>query len=221
MKRERINRRTLTQTASALAGAAVAGRFASAAAQDATPAASPVAMEMVDQILSAWPDVSREVAQTVMEKYGPPQEATASFLVWHHNGPWKRTILNRDPVPHDFPMPHPDLLEQFIDYRVPPEMFDELAQYDGSVIVERTKGEISARCDKEEMNFLAINLANDVATGHRSVEEARQFYAETAMAFKNGQSDPYVEGFVFELSEGNTNDPDHPAMMEGQGTPTT
>ncbi len=80
-------------------------------------------------------------------------------------------------------------LEGFVDYQVPPDTFDKLAQYDGSVIVERTKGEISTRCDEEEMNLLAINLANDVVTGKRSVEEARAFYAETMMAFMNGQSD--------------------------------
>jgi len=133
-------------------------------------------------------------------------------LIWFNSRPWKRTILYRDVVQHDFPMPHPDLLEQFIDYQASPDMFDELAQYDGSVIVERTKGEMSARCDKEPMNFLAINLANDVATGARTVEEARQFYAETAMAFIEGTSDPYVEGFVFEVPEGGTADPDEPAM---------
>ncbi len=210
--KERIDRRRLTKTAGALAGVAVAGRFAAAAAQEATPAASPVAMEMVDEIIGAWPDVPREVAQTVMEKYGPPQEATASRLIWFDNAPWKRTILYRDVVQHDFPMPHPDLLEQFVDYQAPPDTFDELAAYDGSVIVERTKGEISARCDKEEMNFLAINLANDIVTGERTVEEARTFYAETAMAFKNGESDPYVEGFVFEVPESDTADPDEPAM---------
>ncbi len=44
------------------------------------------------------------------------------------------------------------------------------------------------------MNLLAINLANDIVTGKRSVEEARAFYAETAMAFMKGQLDPYVEG---------------------------
>jgi len=46
-------------------------------------------------------------------------------------------------------MPHKDVLEQFVNRNVPVEKFKELAQYDGSVIVERTKGEISARCDKE------------------------------------------------------------------------
>jgi hypothetical protein len=33
------------------------------------------------------------------------------------------------------------------------------------VIVERTKGELSARCEGEEANFLAINLAHQIVTG--------------------------------------------------------
>ena len=207
--KEKLNRRTLGKTAGVLAGGAVATRLTSASAQESTPAASPVARETVDEIVANWPDVSSKVAQTVMDTYGPPHEATPSFLIWFNNGPWKRTMLSRDPVPHDFPVPHPDLLEQIIDYQVPPEMFDELAHYDGSVIVERTKGEMSARCDAEQANFLALNLANDIVTGERTVEEARQFYGETMKAFKEeGQSDPYLEGFVFELPEGNTNDPD-------------
>ncbi len=206
---DRMNRRTLSKTAGALAGGAVAGRFASATGQEA---ASPVAMTTVDEFVASWPDTPREVAQTVMEQYGPPHEATPSRLIWFDNAPWKRTILYRDIVQHDFPMPHPDLLEQVIDYQAPPEMYDDLALYDGSVIVERTKGEMSARCDKEAMNFLAINLAHDVATGERTVEDARAFYAETAMAFMEGESDPYVEGFVFDVPEGDTGDPDEAVM---------
>jgi hypothetical protein len=53
---------------------------------------------------------------------------------------------------------------------VPPDKFDELAEYDGSVIVERTKGEIAARCDLEGANFLALNLAHEIVTGKRSVD---------------------------------------------------
>lgn len=52
-------------------------------------------------------------------------------------------------IDHSFPMPHKDVLLQVINYRVPPDKFDDLAEYDGSVIVERTKGEIAARCDGE------------------------------------------------------------------------
>lgn len=40
--------------------------------------------------------------------------------------------------------------------------------------VERTRGELAARCDKEEMNYLALNLANDIATGKVDVDEARR-----------------------------------------------
>ena len=40
-------------------------------------------------------------------------------------------------------------------------MFDELAAFDGAVIVERTKGEMSARCDREAANVLALNLVSE------------------------------------------------------------
>jgi hypothetical protein len=114
----------------------------------------------------------------MIEKYGQPDEVTAMRLVWHDNGPWKRTIVTKEETDHAFPMPHKDVLEQVIDYRVPTDKVDDLAKYDGSVIVERTKGELSARCDKEEANYLALNLANDVATGKKSPADAREQYAE-------------------------------------------
>src|SRR3546814_4003934 len=39
---------------------------------------------------------------------------------------------------HDFPAPHTDSVESVIDYRVPPDKFTALAEFDGSVIAERT-----------------------------------------------------------------------------------
>lgn len=166
----------------------------------------------VDAMIASWPATPQQVARKTIEKYGPPAEATPTMLVWHNNGPWKRTIVYRDEIPHDFPKPHTDLLEQFIDYQVPLGKYDDLARYDGSVIAERTKGELSARCDKEEMNFLALNLAHDVATGRRTVEDARRFYAETAMATMKGDMPPYVQRLQFDPSRGGTADPDKPMM---------
>ncbi len=117
------------------------------------------------------------------------------------------TILYKEEVPHDFPKPHTDLLEQFINYKVPVGKFDEPAKYDGSVIIERTKGEISARCDKEEMNFLALNLAHDVATGKKTVQQARDYYVKAVKDFMKGQKDIYVQGLQFSPGT-NTGDPD-------------
>jgi hypothetical protein len=166
----------------------------------------------VDDILRSWPEKPQEVARKVIAKYGQPAEAVPSRLIWYNTGPWKRTIVYRDEVPHQFPKPHTDLLEQVIDYRVPAEKFDDLAAFDGSVFAERTKGELAARCDKEEMNFLAFNLAHDVITGQRSVEAARETYAETAAAFMLGEQRPYTQGLQFAVPQGDTADPDTPAL---------
>lgn len=149
----------------------------------------------------------------MMKKHGPPDQITSDILVWNNNGPWKKTILFKEEVPHDFPKSHTDLLQKFIDYKTPIDKFEDLAQYDGSVIAEGTKGELSARCDKEEMNFLALNLANDAATGKKTVEEARKYYAKAAMAFMNGEKDPYTQGLKFPVYKGGTGDPDMPAKM--------
>ena len=163
--------------------------------------------------IQSWPKEARKAAEMMIQKYGQPDEVTAMRVVWHDNGPWKRTVVTKEETDHAFPMPHKDVLEQVIDYRVSTDKVDDLAKYDGSVIVERTKGELSARCDKEEANFLALNLANDVATGKKSAEEARETYAQTIKALMAGNPDPYVQKLQF-ASQQSAADPDKPATMK-------
>jgi len=159
--------------------------------------------------LASWPETPRKVAQTIAAKYGMPNEGTSSMLVWYNNGPWKRTIVYRQEVQHAFPAPHTDLLQQSIDYRVPTNKFDALGKYDGSVVVERTNGEISARCDKEEANFLALNLADDVIKGKKTTEQARDFYVMAIkMATEEGKMSPYMQRLNFKPPMGGTADPD-------------
>ena len=82
----------------------------------------------------------------MLAKYGPPAEATPTKLFWYGNGPWKRTVLTSDIVAHNWPTVHTDFLTQVIDYRVPPESFDDIAEFDGSILLDRTRGEVAARC---------------------------------------------------------------------------
>jgi len=182
-------------------------------AQEETGAISATDKSAVEGMLADWPEASRKAGEATMQSYGQPDGATSGMLVWKDAGPWKAIMLTREPVDHQFPMPHKDVLEQVIDYQVPPEKFDDLARYDGSVIVERTKGTMSARCDKEAMNYLALNLANDIVTGKRSVEDARAFYAKTAKAFKGGEKHPYTQQLQFKAARSGTADPDKPAGM--------
>ncbi len=59
-------------------------------------------------------------------------------------------------------------------YKVILDKYNDLAQFDGSVTVDRTQGTLAARCDKQENNFLALNQAHDVITGKKTVEEERK-----------------------------------------------
>lgn len=164
-------------------------------------------------MIDNWPATPKKVAKMMIDKYGQPNEATASMLLWNNNGPWKRTIVYREEVKHNFPMPHTDLLQQFINFKVQSGMANDLGKYDGSVIIDKTKGEISARCDGEDKNMLALNLANDILMHKKTVKMARQFYSDTVMAkMKMGKSSPYLEKLLFIVPKGGTNDPDMPLM---------
>lgn len=173
-----------------------------ASVQDSQPVSA-------SQVIEEWPETSKKVAKTTMEKYGEPDGVTDTRLVWHDSGPWVRTVVYREEIQHNFPVPHKDVLEQFINYEVPVEKFTELAEYDGSVVAYRTNGELSARCDKEGANFLALNLAHDIIEGTRSVEDARAHYAETMQQVMQGEQPEIVQGLQFETRTASaTADPD-------------
>lgn len=172
----------------------------------------------VTRILAGWLAKPSEVARKMIAKYGQPHEATESRLVWWGNGPWKYTVLTNEEIDHRFPMPHKDMLRQVIDYKVPWNKVDDLAAYDGSVIFDRTPGELSARCDKEEANFLAINLSHDIVTGKRTMRGARIFYAAAVKGMMKGtwnnEQRNYMTGFAFTLPrEGSAGFKDKPHKM--------
>lgn len=184
------------------------------------PTRGTVPPEQVEAEIAGWNEIPQKAARATLERYGPPNEITPSRLIWFEARPWKRIIVYRDEVPHNFPKPHTDVLEQFIDYRVPVEKFDDIAAFDGSVIPERTKGEVSARCDREEMNYLALNLMHEIVTGDRTVEDARKTYAEQAVAFMMKKPAPYTEGLRFVVKQGGTADLDSPAIAAMAGAMT-
>ncbi|MCF6157063.1 MAG: hypothetical protein E3K32_00510 [wastewater metagenome] len=134
----------------------------------------------VQQIISEWREAPRTVAQQMIDEYGVPDEATNERLIWHNNGPWKRTEIINHEITHNFPIEHKDVVIQTVDYQVPSQKVDELAQYNGSIIVNKTRGEISSHSANEKMNILTLNLAGDIIEGDRDLEEVREVYADQA-----------------------------------------
>jgi hypothetical protein len=165
-----------------------------------------------EAIIRDWPAAPKNVARQLLDKYGPPNEGTPTRLFWYRRPPWKRMEVSADPVAHNWPAPHEDFFTQVIDYRVPPEMIDRIAQFDGSILVDRTRGEVSARCDSEAANVLGLNLVHEIVTGTRTVDEARETSSQNTVAYNLGRSAPYAERLLFELPRGGTEDLDKPVI---------
>lgn len=164
--------------------------------------------ESTSDLFGGWPSESREAAQAVVDVYGAPHEKTESLLTWNNVGPWKRIVASRAFFPHAFPAPHNDSVETVIDYRVSPDKFSALAEFDGSVIVERTVGEVSARCHDEQANSLALNLMHEIVIGAKNADEAKAYYAKEFLDARRKLPTPYMDKLLFEPSPGITADPD-------------
>ncbi len=196
---------------------AVLALMTAPAARAQMPAAGMDKMQMdkmqMDRMMADWPMASKDAMMFMTKKYGAPAAMTADMAMWGKTGPWKRTVIYKMEYPHEFPAHHTDVMQQWVDYKAMPSMYDELAMYDGSVVLERTSGEISARCDKEAANFLALNLADDIVKGKRTVAAARKMYGQQVMAMKAGQPAPYTERLMFGMMTG-TGDADHPVSAD-------
>ena len=172
-------------------------------------------MTHVKTTISKWPKESKEAAQLVIDAYGEPEEVCESTMTWHKPGYWKRIIAYKDFDKHDFPAPHIDCIESFIDYKVPEEKVRELYVFDGSVVVNRTRGEISARCHDVQANSLALNLAYDIIAGKKNVQEARDYYAHEFLGYRKKEPTPYMDKLQFKLSNSN-GDPDKRLLSDKQ-----
>ncbi|MBA2301397.1 MAG: DUF4142 domain-containing protein [Acidobacteria bacterium] len=150
------------------------------------------------KILDKWPNRPVLAARQMMAQYGEPQEVTSEKLVWHNEGPYKRIVVTKLEIPHDFPKPHMDYLAHTIDYRAPADKASALVDFDGSVIVDRTAGEMTARCDLEGHNILTLNLAHDIVTGKTDAAQARKSFGEYVVQDALGNYPKYVTALQFQ-----------------------
>ncbi len=152
----------------------------------------------LSHILAHWPHGSECVARFLIHSYGMPHEATPSMLIWYYNGPWKRTVLHRDGARHNIPSPHIDLLEQTVDTKVSLEACSEIAKFDGSVIIDRTRGEMTAYCQNEQANTFILNLSHDIALGKKTAQEARGVLIDSDDFLHHAWPNPYRDQLQFD-----------------------
>ncbi len=169
------------------------------------------ALSDVDRMIAAWPNRPKLGALQMVAKYGAPQEITTEKLTWHDQGPYKRITVTQSEDHHDFPKPHMDYMEHTVSYRVPADKAAALSAYDGSLTFDRTRGEMSARCDLEGHNILTLNLANDIVTGKKNAQQARRAFGEIVGEDMMGKKPAYVTALQFEPGN-NTSFADKPVI---------
>ena len=175
----------------------------------------------VDSIIANWSKNVQSQARMLIERYGKPNMVDAIELSWINNGPWRKTVLHRDGFTQSMIGRDRDHLEQTISFKVPEDKIADLQRFDKRIEVNQTVGELTSHADSESMNFLALNLANDIVTGQRNVQAARTFYQKVKMFEKVGKSSPYLNGFVFALdNSGKTGEPDDATQYEGETAPS-
>jgi hypothetical protein len=178
-----------------------------AAAEDELPYETPAASETSavqtpETVIRNWPERPRTAARALIEKYGAPNRFDENDLVWFKNGPWKKTVVYRS-APQGF-MHSRDILEQSISYDVPAGKLAAIESFDSRLTFDKKSGELSSRAESENLNFLALNLADEVATDKRSPDEARDFYRKTVKLSESGKTSAYTGGFLFPLQEDNS-----------------
>jgi len=167
-----------------------------------------------EQLVAQWPATCQKAYKEMVGKYGQPDGVTPTRLIWSDKGQFKEIILLNQEFRHDFPKPHTDCLEHVVEFKVPAEKVADLAKFDGSVIVDRTRGTIGARCDSEAHNLVALNLAYQIINGKLDVERARQMYADGAKQEMAGKTPDIAQKLMFQPIR-NGGDPDV-ALIPGQ-----
>jgi hypothetical protein len=176
---------------------------------------SPEAAAWVQKNMVGWPKISIGLASDLITQYGLPKDSTTRELTWYDNGPWKRTVLHREEIEHNFPYPHKDVLEQTVNYRVPNGKVADLLKYDGSLVIDRTRGELSVHCNNEESNTLTLNIADDIVKGDRSVEQALAYHAQVIRGVQIGEPETYPYKLRFKAPQpaADTADPSEEAPL--------
>ncbi len=173
------------------------------------PSLSP---EELARFTPGWPEASQTAAREMIEKYGNPNEWTASSLTWTAVSPFKRIVVYREQVTHRFPILHQDVLEHVVSYRIPADKALEITKFDGSVTFNRTVGELAVRSNQEAMNILGLNLASDIIQGKRNAESARVEYGKRTVDLLNGNRSAHTENLQF-ITQSNAGDSDESAKI--------
>lgn len=165
--------------------------------QASTQTSNKAALDKANSLTSGWPDASIKAAREMVEKHGDPQEVTSEELIWRNVAPFKKIVVHKTVYNHKFPLMHQNSLEHVVDYRASISKIDDIWRYNGSIVLDRTRGEMSSFAETEAGNILGLNLAHDIMTGRRGSENARVTYGKETLNYLNGNKTAMTQVLTF------------------------
>jgi hypothetical protein len=173
-----------------------------------SPMSSEERLDHAQAVATDWCTYSEAAAMRLIKEFGPPDKIEPNRLTWRDKGPWKKisiwdnaqcsAMIGFKTLDYDHsPTVGPDIMEQTLFYTVPRDKRKELAEFSDKLAVSRDGKKLSVRGNSEALDFLALNLADQIVRGSRSPEDARSFYGRICQLSQAGKSSPYTQGLLF------------------------
>ncbi|MBI3299437.1 MAG: hypothetical protein HYZ75_14820 [Elusimicrobia bacterium] len=179
--------------------ACLAGCFSpvkDSASQD-TVEASAYRRSLAGTTIEDWAPMAAMSARRLLEQYGAPDEVRPEFMVWRGKDRWQRITAWNIPEPY----PQGDdigFVEHAVEYPpLTPAQLVNLSAFDSRLMYYGLVQTLAARSDREEVNILRLNLADDVLAWRVTPEQARQRYGEILNLEAAGKSSPYMSKLRF------------------------
>jgi len=155
-------------------------------------------MELAERVSAGWAESPRLAAKLMIDRYGVPDEVGSSRMIWHASGPWKRTVVRDLPRLYSGSR-DADLgvIEQTVAYDLSPGDVERLVPFSRRLSFDPARMEMSSRADREEVNFLRLNLADDVLQGRIGVPEAKETFDRVLSLDAAGKTTRYLQGLSF------------------------
>lgn len=162
-----------------------------------TEAKNKDAFERATKLTAGWPQSSVVAAKDLITKYGEPTEVTSDRLIWRNFAPFKEIIVHKNLYSSYFPLLHQNAVEHVIDYKASSDRITNVWNYNGSVVLNRTQGEMSSFGPNEEMNILSMNLTHKIMSGELSEDRAKVIHGQETLDFLNGERSELTQSLIF------------------------
>jgi hypothetical protein len=157
--------------------------------------------DVAQGVVSRWAKPSASLGRQMIAEYGVPDDVTPERLTWNDKGHWKRTVVwNQKPVYRS--LSDLAVMEQTVDYRLLPAQIADLLAFSDLLTIDARRGELSSRSDRESTNFLNINLADEVARGLKTPQQAAVDARTILELASAGKSSPYTTTLLLRSVDG-------------------